>query len=72
MSNLMKDVAFEDTEAVAAVAAKFHVERRAHAATINILANALYQVTLHTEIDLSLTELLEVLACLSAIGWTGW
>eukprot|EP00903_Cladosiphon_okamuranus_P005739 g5695.t1 len=44
LSNLLQGVSFEDAAAVAAVAARFHQERRAHAATINILANALYQV----------------------------
>ena len=44
LSNLLEDVSFEDKAAVAAAAARFHRERKAHAATINVLANALYQV----------------------------
>lgn len=44
LSNLLRGVALTDANAVAAVATRFHRERRAHAATINILANALYQV----------------------------
>lgn len=44
LSTLLQGVRFEDDAAIAAVAARFHDERRAHAATINILANALYQV----------------------------
>eukprot|EP00752_Nemacystus_decipiens_P003898 g3578.t3 len=44
LSNLLQGVSFEDAAAVAAVAARFHEERRAHASTINVLANALYQV----------------------------
>ncbi|CAM9472406.1 unnamed protein product [Scytosiphon promiscuus] len=44
LSTLLQGVSFDDAQAVAAVAARFHKERRAHAATINILANALYQV----------------------------
>ena len=44
ISNLLKEVSFEDAASVAAAAARFHEERRAHAATLNVLANALYQV----------------------------
>lgn len=44
LSTLLEEVSFEDKDAVKAVAARFHRERNAHAATINVLANALYQV----------------------------
>lgn len=44
LSTLLEEVSFEDEDAVKAVAARFHRERNAHAATINVLANALYQV----------------------------
>lgn len=44
MCRLLEGVSLEDSEAVEAVARRFHKQRTAHAATINILANALYQV----------------------------
>lgn len=46
LSRLLEGVSFTDKQAVAAAAKSFHSDRRAHAATINILANALYQVRL--------------------------
>ncbi|CAM9851573.1 unnamed protein product [Ectocarpus sp. 6 AP-2014] len=44
LSELLRGVPFRDAAAVASAAARFHTGRRAHAATINILANALYHV----------------------------
>lgn len=45
LTGLVKGISFEDKKAVASVAARFHRERKAHASTINILANALYQAS---------------------------
>lgn len=44
LCKLLEGVSFEDAAAVSKVSSRFHRERIAHAATINILANALYQV----------------------------
>lgn len=44
LARLLEGVSFEDKYAVKTVAKRFHEQRTAHASTINILANALYQV----------------------------
>lgn len=44
LCKLLEGVSFEDAAVISKVSSRFHRDRTAHAATINILANALYQV----------------------------
>lgn len=44
LCKLLEGVSFEDSAVMSKVSFRFHRDRTAHAATINILANALYQV----------------------------
>lgn len=51
LTRLLEGVSFEDKNEVKAVAKSFQTQRTAHASTINVLANALYQVRYNREIS---------------------